>query len=667
MIPAPKQLRVERGSYELVDGRTAIVVDSGDAEALWVARYLVDLVERTRGLRLRVLESGEGIRLVRLEKEALGREAYRVTVTPVGASIEAGHTPGLFYGATTLWQLMASRARRGTALVPAVRIDDEPRFSWRGLMLDSARHYQSPAFIRRLVDVMALHRLNVLHWHLTDDQAWRLEIKKYPRLTEVGAWRVPAGDGPAADIDPATGRLRLYGGYYTQDDVRALVAYAADRNVTIVPEIEMPGHATAAIVAYPALGSSSKTPDAVPADWGIYPNLFNVEEETFAFLEDVLVEVMDLFPSRYIHLGGDEAIKTQWRASARVKARMKELDVADEEALQSYFMRRMAQFLSKHGRRLIGWDEILAGDLPPHAAVMSWRGVDGAIAAARRGHGTVLAAWPLLYFDNRVSDSPNEPPGRGRVVSVRDVYEFEVRPAGIPNAALDRVLGVQANVWTEHIRTEDRVWRMAFPRAAAVAELGWSAPRHIRWDGFAARLKAQASRYHSLGLPPPPAPAPSPQTHRRQSRELETCDDKLVLALEDDAPVDGPRAVFLIDIMRPCWVWRDVDLTGTESIMAAVGQVPFNFQIGDDIKKISLRPPSTPEGELEVRLGCDGERVAVLPLAPAASNPATTVLPPVALETAAARGDLCFTFTARGVDPMYAIDWVALEGSADDS
>jgi hexosaminidase len=244
---------------------------------------------------------------------------------------------------------------------------------------------------------------------------------------------------------------------------------------------------------------------------------------------------------------------------------------------------------------------------------------------------------------------------------VEDVYRFDVTPEGLTPDEQRHMLGVQANLWTEHVRTEERVWRMAFPRAAAVAELAWSAPEHISWESFAARLPAQMARYEALGLPSPPPPAPALDPRRRANRQLETCEERLVLALEDDAPVSGDRAVFLIDIMRPCWIWREADLSGVGAITAAVGQVPFNFQIGEDVNAITFRAPETKEGELEVRLGCDGERIAVLPLAPTAGHPAVTTLPPAAIPPLEGAHDLCFTFTASGVDPMYAIDWVALE------
>lgn len=672
LIPAPASISFASGSFTLAEG-TPIVVDPRDRSARAVADYLSDLARRTRGLNLPVADAGSGIRLRRV-RDIAESEGYRLSVNRSGVTLEAGSDAGLFYAAITLWQLISEStpssalgsahsdtAQPGGLQLPALEIADSPRFAWRGMLLDSARQYQSPAFIRQFIDVMALHKLNVLHWHLTDDQAWRLQIRRYPRLTEVGAWRIPAGAGPAADIDPATGRPRLYGGFYSQDDVRALVAYAAARHITIVPEIEMPGHSTAAIAAYPELGVEGARIDGVPADWGVYQNLYNVDETTFTFLENVLAEVLELFPSTYIHVGGDEVVKTQWERSPRVQARMRALGVADGHALQSYFIGRMSRYLEAHGRRLIGWDEILEGGLAPNASVMSWRGVEGAINAARAGHDAVLAAWPTLYFDNRQSTSPAEPPGRGRVVGYGDVYSFDPAPASLSPDQQRHILGVQGNVWTEHIRTEARVMTMTFPRAAAIAELGWS-PHAASAEDFARRVGAWEGRYRALGVAPwTPTPAVAPDPRHRVSQELETCADKIVLNLEDDAPVLGERAVFLIDVMQPCWIWRNADLSDVTAIRAAVGQVPFNFQIGDEVNSIHFRRPATRSGELEVRLGCDGARIAAAPLAPAARNPGVTILPDAPIRRLSGTHDLCFTFTARGVDPMYAIQSLSLE------
>jgi hexosaminidase len=656
--------------------------------------------------------------------------------------VSARDPRGLLYGAVTLWQLLtADAAGSGPVHLAAVQIRDAPRFAWRGLMLDSARHFQSPEFIERFIDTMVLHKLNTLQWHLSDDQAWRIEIKKYPKLAEIGGWREPAGAAPRADIDPKTGKPRMIGGFYTQDTVRHLVAYAAERGITIVPEIEMPGHATAPIVAYPQLASTEQPPTAIPADWGVYRNLYNVEESTFAFLEDVLDEVMALFPSPYIHIGGDEAVKDQWRASARIQERMRELGVEDEAKLQSYFVRRIEEYLSARGRRLIGWDEILEGGIVPKATVMSWRGINGALVAARSGHDAVLSPAPTLYFDHRQSANQHYPPGRGNVVPIEAVYAFDPLPLGLTPEEQKHILGVQGHIWTEHIRTEERVEYMAWPRGAAVAEVGWSPRERRDWRGFLDRLVPQFRRYRALGvrnadvlfrvniegtldLPKArtsvtlsneaelgeihyttdgsePTPASPRYTapldlpvstritaaafqgkerlggaqrrvldpsffQRRNSHQLKQCgSEKILLSLEDDGPVDGERAVFLIDIMNPCWIYPAVNLTAGATLVAAVGQLPFNFQIGDDVKKIELRPPATPEGELEVFAdGCEGQRIASLPLAPAAAQQGVTALPEIKLEPrAGGPQDLCFRFTQREVDPMWAVHWLEIHES----
>ena len=639
--------------------------EANDAGEKGVVAFFADVVRRTRGLTVKPNQQNEpaipGIVLQRLsDPGATGKEGYRLDIGPKGIVVSASQTAGLLYGCVTLWQLTTQTPGSGPVTLAAMHIEDAPRFAWRGLLLDSVRHYQSTAFIKSFLDAMALHKLNVLHWHLTDDQGWRLEIKKYPRLTQVGAWRVPAGAAPATDIDPATRAPRLYGGYYTQAQAREIVAYAAARNITVVPEIEMPGHSTAAIVAYPKLGLLDPPPARVPSDWGIYPNLYNADESTFAFLEDVLSEVMTVFPGAYIHIGGDEAVKTQWKTSPSIQARMRELGLANEEALEGYFVHRIGGFLAAHGRRVIGWDEILDGGAPADTTIMSWRGVAGAITAAKTGRNTVLTPAPTLYMDNRQGADADEPPGRGQIISLADVYNFDPAPAALSAEQRAHLLGVQANIWTEHIRTEERVEYMAFPRGAALAELGWSAPEAHDWKGFLTRLAPEFDRYRALGiayassaLRPEIAihsdtahmqagaalsnqssfgdlryttdgTAPTVESdryrrplalslpaqlsaatfsgnresasvsrrldwntlHHRYSQDLELCSNRIALNLEDDAPLTGPRAVFLVDIMNPCWIYRRADLTGVSAIEAGVGQVPFNFQIGDQVNLI---------------------------------------------------------------------------------
>ena len=665
LVPRPAQLLTGAGNFALTP-HTPLVA-TGNAEVERIAGYFAELLSSSRGIRLAVgRQADEATRphgiAFRLDPAADATpESYRLQVSPGSIVVAARTIPGLFYGAVTLWQLCGA-PQGGVIRVPALSVNDAPRFRWRGVMLDSARHFQSPQFILRYIDWMALHKLNVLSWHLTDDQAWRLQIKRYPRLTSVGAWRVPAGRAAQHDLDPATGRPRLYGGFYSQEDVRRIVAHAAQRNVAIVPEIDLPGHTTAAIVAYPELGAAPAAPVAVPADWGIYPNVLNAEESTFVFLQNVLDEVLALFPGRYIHLGGDEVVKDQWQASARVQQRIRELGLANEAALHGYFAQRLSRYLEAHGRDLIGWDEILEAGVPPGAVVVSWRGERGAVSAAAAGHDAVLAPDPTLYFDHRQGSGPGEPPGRGSLITVADVYRFNPLPGDLAEHA-QHLLGVQGNLWTEHVRTEERAAYMTYPRAAALAEVAWTQPQNIDLGDFMRRLPAQLERYRALGVPHSVDALAAPRSvaagARHMSQDLKTCTEKLVLALEDDAPVAGPRAVFLIDVMDPCWIFPGVDLEHGARLTVAVGQVPFNFQLGSAVAGIKLNAPASAAGELEVRAdNCAGAPIAALPLAPAVANDAVTALPPVSLPPRAGRHDLCFKFTQARLDPLWALDWV---------
>jgi hexosaminidase len=492
----PEPARIEPGSGSFQVSSATIIQAAGDASgALQGARYLSALWKQSNRLSLPVVSkdsapTGDSVISLRTEP-GFAAEAYRLNVTPHRIVISATTAAGLFYGAVTLWQLLPAGPSGGE--IAAQTITDEPRYPWRGLMLDSARHFQSPAFVRSMIEWMAWHKLNVLHWHLTDDQGWRLEIRKYPKLTSVGAWRIPASV-------PGSPSPKRYGGYYTQQQVRDIVAFAATRHVLIVPEIDVPGHAQAALAAYPELGAIDSHPALpVSAKWGVHAHLFNLEPSTFEFLQNVLDEVMQLFPSRYIHIGGDEAVKDEWNASAAVQARARQLGISDANALQTYFTQKISGYLSAKGRRAVGWDEILQPGLAADAVVMSWHGAPVAHAAALRGNDAVLAPDPQLYLDHRQSPLATEPPGRMSIISLKEVYEFEPHDAELSEAQQRHILGLQADLWTEHMQTERRVDWMALPRAAALAEVGWSPPQR-NWPDFLRRLGSMFARYRAFGI-----------------------------------------------------------------------------------------------------------------------------------------------------------------------
>jgi hexosaminidase len=679
LLPVPLHLQYGEGEYAIPETIDIAVPDDASLKdnADWFAGLITQRsvhvsTGATEGAAINVERISQSELQTRFEKAKLVpmtglSEAYFLEVKADGVLIQAADNAGMFYGLGSLWQLLNQHSGPGGKL-PVLKILDAPEFEWRGLMLDSARHMQSTKFIRQYIDWMSLHKLNVFHWHLTDDQAWRLEIRAYPKLTEVGAYRVPAGAAPAADIDPATGEARLYGGFYTQEEVREIVAYAASRHITVVPEIDVPGHASAAIVAYPELGVPGFQLQRVPASWGIYDNVFNLEESTLVFLEMVLAEVVDLFPGEFIHLGGDEVVTKQWEASERVAERMRELEIDSYQSLQNYYVERLQAFLKPLDRRVIGWDEILESSLPSEAVVMSWRGVEGAIEAAAKGHQAVLSPAPTLYLDHIQTADVDAPPGRMDIITVRDIYEFDPLPDSLgDNRKL--LLGLQGNLWTEHVRLEERAAYMTWPRAAAIAELGWSTPLLRNWEDFSTRLEVHRARLGELGINAAKTDGTKPaagraDNSRREDRELELCQSSIVLALDDDAPIDGKRESYLLDISNPCWIWRDADLSNARSFSAAVGQVPFNFEIGESISAVVVNPPNTAEGELTVRIGsCEGPVIAELPLAPAVDNQAATELPSGELslpEDSASRADLCISFNRTGIDPIWGIDWVKI-------
>ncbi|MFC1653092.1 beta-N-acetylhexosaminidase [Planctomycetota bacterium] len=505
IIPQPCDL-VQGNGYFAIESETRIVADYGARE---VADQLATYLAPAMGFRLKVLtRNGLLDNVIELNLRpslaGFGPEEYRLDVDVNGVHISAATPAGLFYGVQTLRQLLPpeifsdNRVKDVSWRVPIVTIQDQPRFRWRGMHLDVCRHFMPKAFVKKYVDLIALHKMNVFHWHLTEDQGWRIEIKKYPKLTEVGAWRKETLVGHMRK-PPHSFDGERHGGFYTQAEIREIVAYAKQRFVTVVPEIEMPGHAQAAIAAYPHLGVTD-TPLAVRQIWGVSQNIFNVEESTIQFMQDVLTEVLDLFDSPFIHIGGDEAPKTQWKESARVQARMEELGIPDEHALQSWFIKRMDTFLTERGRRLIGWDEILEGGLAPGATVMSWRGQKGGVAAAQAGHDVVMAANGYTYFDYYQGDRETEPLAIGGNLPLERVYSFDPVPADLSAAEAVHILGVQGQVWTEYIPTPEHAEYMAFPRACALSEVAWTPVSKKDYQNFDQRLRQHMQRLQVLDV-----------------------------------------------------------------------------------------------------------------------------------------------------------------------
>ncbi len=511
VVPKPVSLERQSGSF-LITSACRIAVPEGDREAEATGRYLAAELRRAFGLDVPVsdrppVEASSIIFLRRGGSPAAGAEGYGLSVTPAAVSIEAPESAGLFYGVQTLLQLLPPEAygtagsAGGPAVVPCVKIEDRPRFSWRGLQLDVCRHFFPKEFVKRYLDYMAMHKLNTFHWHLTDDQGWRIEIKKHPRLTEVGAWRVDRED-LHWNSRPAQkpGEKATYGGFYTQDDIREVLAYAAERHITVVPEIEMPGHCTSALAAYPEL-SCTGGPFTLPPGglWPISDVFCPGNEAVFAFLEDVLDEVLALFPSKIIHIGGDEVDKARWRVCPKCQARMKAEGLKTEEELQSWFVRRIEAYLNARGRTLLGWDEILEGGLAPNAAVMSWRGFEGGVAAAKAGHPVVMTPTAFCYYDYLQGDPALEPQGIGGYVPLSKAYAFEPVPEGLTPEEAGRIIGGQANLWTEYIATPAHAEYMLFPRTAALAETVWTPAAGKSWPDFLRRLTVQLRRYDRMG------------------------------------------------------------------------------------------------------------------------------------------------------------------------
>jgi len=516
LIPAPLKQSEARGTFVLSDS-TLIIADTSNADVRRVVMQLKELVEPPTTFTLGVVSDFRpsitaGIH-IRLESSSSKRPLgwYSLEVGPQTVHILAYDGAGLFYALQSLRQLLPPEIEyRSYTMVPrhvkwevqATRIEDAPRFGYRGMHLDVGRHFRSVEFVKQYIDLLAMHKFNTFHWHLTEDQGWRIEIKRYPKLTEIGAWRDSTLIG-----NYGSGRYDnvRYGGFYTQEEIREVVAYAAERYITIIPEIELPGHASAALAAYPEFGCGMG-PYKVQSTWGIFKEIFCPSEETFTFLENVLTEVMELFPSTYIHIGGDEAMKDHWKASELAQAVIRREGLADEHELQSYFIRRIEQFLSSNGRKLIGWDEILEGGLAPGSTVMSWRGIEGGVAAVRMNHDVIMTPNSHAYFDHYQADRATEPIAIGGFLPLQKVYGYEPIPEGLEPELHHHILGAQGNVWTEYMKTEEKVLYMAFPRAFAMAEVGWSAADRRDWDDFRSRLKNHKKRMDVMGIRMGPIP-----------------------------------------------------------------------------------------------------------------------------------------------------------------
>lgn len=525
IIPRPAQLDPRAGEF-VIDRATTILVPLAQPALKVIADSFANQINRSSGLSVTVRNEGrvnnglKSIQFLPIRDTTLGTEGYRIDATDKLVSVEASTPTGFFYAVQTLYQLLPPAVLAlktlvpapalTTLILPACRIQDRPRYGYRGLHLDVGRHFFPVSFIKRYLDLMALHKFNNFHWHLTDDQGWRLEIRKYPKLTQVGANRRETIVGHYDDYDPQVFDGKPYGGFYTQDEVRDVVRYAATKHINVVPEIELPGHALAALAAYPELNCEPARPGLanayqVATKWGVFTDVFCPTEKTFGFLQDVLTEVMALFPGKYIHIGGDECPKDAWRKSEFCQQLIKREGLTDENGLQTYFINRIDQFVTSKGRRIIGWDEILEGNssstrLSPNATVMSWRGTKGGLEAARQRHDVIMTPGQFCYLDHYQGDPALEPMGFGGILPLALVYGYNPTPAGLSPAEATHILGAQGNVWTEYIPTAEQAEYMVWPRAAALSEVVWTPLALKNYGDFARRLPTHLERLTHLNV-----------------------------------------------------------------------------------------------------------------------------------------------------------------------
>lgn len=484
LLPQPTSIQINKGNFNLTENTKILLTNS---EFKNEVRLFNQFLKTNYGFELQVITNSKSlVNTIEIQKNISTNDAidaYKLNISSSQIQISSIGNIGIFYAFQTLQQLLPIQ-KSNIVTITSVEISDQPKYAWRGMHLDCVRHFFPTTFVKKYIDYLAMYKFNTFHWHLTDDQGWRIEIKKYPKLTEVGAWRNGSMIGHYSDQKFDDKR---YGGFYTQEDIKEIVAYAKERHITIVPEIEMPGHAVAALAAYPEF-SCTGGPFEVGKIWGVLDDVFCPKDETFTFLENVLTEVMSLFPSEYIHIGGDECPKIRWKNCAHCQKRMKDENLKDAHELQSYFIQRIEKFVNQKGRKIIGWDEILEGGLAPNAAVMSWRGTEGGIAAAKQKHFVVMSPGSHCYFDHYQGEPKNEPIAFGGFTPVEKVYSFNPTPKELTSEEAKYILGAQANLWTEYIETPQHVEYMIFPRMLALSEVVWGTSNPTKFSDFQNRM-----------------------------------------------------------------------------------------------------------------------------------------------------------------------------------
>jgi hexosaminidase len=501
IIPKPISAIKTKGSFVISEGLCVSSTDSISAQA---SKTFIKGILQKSGVQLTTQSKEADIKFI--TSKEIAKEGYELEVTQANITLKASDASGFIYGLSTLYQLMPTNNYQARVKLQQLNVDcaiikDAPAYHYRGLMLDVCRHFIKPREIKRVLDLMASQKLNIFHWHLTEDQAWRIEIKKYPKLTEVGAWR----DGTGFDLDPkGTDNYRAsdgkYGGFYTQEEIKEIVKYAADRGITIIPEIELPGHSMAALVSYPELGCTGG-PYKMPMKGGVFTDVYCAgNEKVYKFLEDVITEVADLFPGPYIHIGGDECPKAQWNRCPKCQKMLRKHKLHNGHELQSYFVSRMEKIINSKGKKLIGWDEILEGGLAPNATVMSWRGMKGGIKAANMGHDVIMAPNTHVYFNFYQADKATEPKSFGHYLPFEKVYTFNPMPANISEDKRHHILGGQANLWSEYIQNSQMVEYMLAPRICALSESLWTPSSAKNWDNFLERMKIQYARFEAIGI-----------------------------------------------------------------------------------------------------------------------------------------------------------------------